>query len=100
MPLRLVTSISVLGALLNVIYAFYVLGVALTDRNVQPGWVSTSLQLSGMFFLVCCCLGVIGEYLLNLTKQTIKAPRFHLAEELASPKVASYQQINVKLTDN
>lgn len=49
-PMRLVTSLSLFGAVANIFYSVYVVLVAFIKSNVTPGWVSLSLQQSGMFF--------------------------------------------------
>jgi hypothetical protein len=65
-PLRIASLTSVLGAILNVFYAIYVVVVSFLEQNVEPGWASLSLQSSGMFFLVCVVLFITTEYLLRL----------------------------------
>lgn len=65
-PMRFASLLSITGAALNVLYAFYVLFTALLGDNIQDGWASTSLQLAAMFFLVCLVLFLISEYLLQL----------------------------------
>jgi hypothetical protein len=65
-PMRFASLLSLLGALLNIIYAIYVLAIAILGQDTQNGWASTSLQISAMFFLVCLVLFLISEYLLQL----------------------------------
>ena len=65
-PMRFASLLSIVGALLNIVYAIYVLITAILGENIQNGWASTSLQLSAMFFLVCLVLFLISEYLLQL----------------------------------
>lgn len=65
-PMRFASLLSITGAALNVVYAFYVLFTALLGDNIQDGWASTSLQIATMFFLVCLVLFLISEYLLQL----------------------------------
>ena len=36
---------------MNIIYSIYVLIIALVKTNVGEGWITLSLQQSGMFFL-------------------------------------------------
>ena len=48
-PMRLVTSLSLFGAVANLVYSGYVLGVGILKTDVAPGWISFSLQQSGMF---------------------------------------------------
>lgn len=65
-PMRLVTLFSLFGAVANVLYSAYVVAVALFQSDVEPGWVSLSLQQSGMFFLISLTLLVLGEYVLQM----------------------------------
>ena len=61
-PMRLVTSLSLFGAVANIIYSLYVIFIALVKSDVAPGWASISLQQSGMFLLMSIVLLVLGEY--------------------------------------
>ncbi|MFN6018261.1 MAG: glycosyltransferase [Verrucomicrobiota bacterium] len=83
-PLRLVTCAGMAGAFLNLLYAFYVVAVYLTMRNVASGWTTTSLQLSGMFFLVCSILTVMSEYLGTVLHEVRGRPLYFIAEEATS----------------
>src|SRR5690606_39203746 len=58
-PMRLVTSLSLFGALANLLYSLYVLASAFLRTDIAPGWVSLSLQQSGMFFLISLVLLVL-----------------------------------------
>ena len=83
-PLRLVTCAGMAGAFLNLLYALYVVAVYLTMRNVASGWTTTSLQLSGMFFLVCSILTVMSEYLGTILREVRGRPLYFIAEESTS----------------
>jgi hypothetical protein len=65
-PMRFASLLSIVGAVLNIVYAIYGVITAILGENIQSGWASTSLQLSAMFFLVCLVLFLISEYLLQL----------------------------------
>ena len=56
-PMRLVTSLSLFGAVANLIYSIYVVAIGLFKTDVAPGWISLSLQQSGMFFLISLVSG-------------------------------------------
>lgn len=49
-PMRIVTSLSLFGAVANLLYSIYVVAVGVFKSDVAPGWISLSLQQSGMFF--------------------------------------------------
>lgn len=83
-PLRLITCIGMLGACLNLVYAAYVVVIYLTKPDVASGWTTTSLQLSGMFFLVCSILTVMSEYLGTILREVRGRPLYFIAEEATS----------------
>lgn len=94
-PMRLVTLFSLFGAVANVLYSVYVLGIALFKTDVEPGWVSLSLQQSGMFFLVSLTLLVLGEYVLQMASMSNEGPPYHVASEHLSATLTRRQRLNV-----
>lgn len=96
-PLRAVTALSLFGAVANVVYAIYVLMVGLVKQDVEPGWVSVSLQQSGMFFLISLVLLVLGEYILHMAALSNEAPDYHLAQEFTSARISRTERLNVEL---
>jgi glycosyltransferase involved in cell wall biosynthesis len=83
-PLRLVTCLGMVGAVLNLIYAFYVIGVFLTNPSVIAGWTTTSLQISGMFFFVCLILAVLSEYVGAILGEVRSRPLYFISHEANS----------------
>jgi glycosyltransferase involved in cell wall biosynthesis len=83
-PLRLITCAGMAGAFFNLLYAFYVVAIYLTKPDVASGWTTTSLQLSGMFFLVCAILTVMSEYLGTVLREVRGRPLYFIAEEATS----------------
>lgn len=83
-PLRLITCAGMAGAMINLLYAFYVVAIYLTRPEVASGWTTTSLQLSGMFFLVCAILTVMSEYLGTVLREVCGRPLYFIAEEMTS----------------
>lgn len=67
-PMRIVNFCSLFGAIANLIYSIYVIFIAFNKKDVAPGWVTLSLQQSGMFFLISIVLFVLGEYILRHVK--------------------------------
>lgn len=94
-PMRLVTSLSLFGAVANLAYSVYVLVIAMTKSDVAPGWASLSLQQSGMFFLISLVLLILGEYILHMASLSNEGPRYHVSQEFGS-KNRSAEQLNVK----
>lgn len=95
-PMRLVTFFSIFGAAANFIYSLYVVLVALFVENVAPGWVSMSLQMSGMFFLISLVLLVLGEYILHMASLTNEGPQYHVGQEFTSVKMTRLTKLNLE----
>jgi hypothetical protein len=95
-PMRLANLLAFFGALANVIYSAYVITVAFTRDDVAPGWVTLSLQQSGMFFLISLVLFVLGEYVLNLPALGGANPRWHVSREFMSASIQRKSRLNVE----
>lgn len=80
-PLRLVTAAGLLGALLNLIYAAYVVLIFFLKPVVAEGWTTLSLQQSGMFFFVCLILTVMSEYVGTILGEVRSRPLYFIAQE-------------------
>lgn len=97
-PMRLVTTLSLLGAGANLIYSMYVIAIALFKTDVAPGWVTLSLQQSGMFFLISLVLLMLGEYILHMASLSNEGPLYHVAQEFTSAVITRRQKLNVEET--
>jgi glycosyltransferase involved in cell wall biosynthesis len=95
-PMRLVTSLSLFGAIANLVYCVYVVTVAIFKTDVAPGWISFSLQQSGMFFLISLVLLVLGEYILNMASLSNEGPLYHVAQEFTSAKMTRRMKLNIE----
>lgn len=95
-PMRLVTSLSLFGAVANLVYSFYVVAVAFLKVNVAAGWVSLSLQQSGMFFLLSLVLLVLGEYILNMVSLQNEGPLYHVGQEFTSARMTRREKLNIE----
>jgi hypothetical protein len=95
-PMRMVSSLALFGAVANVVYSCYVIAIALLKENVAEGWVSLSLQQSGMFLLISLVLLVLGEYLLQATSLANGDPVYHIAQELTSARLLHREKLNVE----
>jgi hypothetical protein len=98
-PMRLVTSLSLFGAVANVIYSIYVVGVAILLTDVAPGWISMSLQQSGMFFLISLVLLVLGEYILQMASLSNDGPLYHVAQEFTSARMTRREKLNIEVAE-
>ncbi|MFC2974233.1 glycosyltransferase [Azotobacter bryophylli] len=95
-PLRLVTTLSLFGAVANLLYSLYVVAVAVLKSDVAPGWVSLSLQQSGMFFLISLVLLVLGEYILQMARLSNEGPLYHIGQEFTSARLTRRERLNVE----
>ncbi len=95
-PMRLVTSLALFGAIANVIYSLYVIAIAIWKTDVAPGWITLSLQQSGMFFLISLVLLVLGEYILQMASLSNEGPLYHVAQEFTSAVITRRQKLNVE----
>lgn len=95
-PMRLVTTLSLFGAVANLGYAAYVVLVGLLKADVAPGWMSLSLQQSGMFFLISLVLLVLGEYILQMARMTNEGPLYHVGQEFTSTRMTRRERLNVE----
>lgn len=95
-PMRLVTSLSLFGAVSNLLYSIYVIAVFIWKSDVSPGWVTLSLQQSGMFFLISLVLLVLGEYILQMASFSNEGPLYHVAQEFTSAVMTRRQKLNIE----
>lgn len=95
-PMRLVTALSLFGAVANLLYSVYVVVIAVFKEDVAPGWVSLSLQQSGMFFLISLVLMVLGEYILHMASLSNEGPLYHVAQEFTSSQLTRTRKLNVE----
>ncbi|WP_440973093.1 glycosyltransferase [Pseudomonas koreensis] len=98
-PMRLVTSLSLFGAVANLIYCVYVVAIGIFKTDVAPGWISFSLQQSGMFFLISLVLLVLGEYILNMASLSNEGPPYHVGQEFTSAIMTRHQRLNIEEAD-
>lgn len=95
-PMRLVTSLSLFGAAANLIYSVYVVAIGIFKTDVAPGWVSMSLQQSGMFFLISLVLLVLGEYILHMASLSNEGPLYHVGQEFTSARMTHREKLNIE----
>jgi glycosyltransferase involved in cell wall biosynthesis len=94
-PMRVVTALSLFGAMANVVYSMYVVAVAFLNPHVAPGWASLSLQQSGMFLLISLVLLVLGEYILQMAGLSNEGPLYHIGQEFTSVRVTRREKLNI-----
>ena len=94
-PMRLVTSLSLFGAVANLVYSIYVVAIGFLKSDVAPGWISLSLQQSGMFLLISLVLLVLGEYILHMTSLSNEGPLYHVGQEFTSARMTRREKLNI-----
>ncbi len=95
-PMRLVTSLSLFGAVANLVYSIYVVAIGIFKSDVAPGWISLSLQQSGMFFLISLVLLVLGEYILHMATLSNEGPLYHVGQEFTSARMTRKEKLNIE----
>ncbi|HEY9278915.1 MAG TPA: glycosyltransferase [Eoetvoesiella sp.] len=95
-PMRLVTWLSLFGAASNLIYSIYVIAIGMYKDDVAPGWISLSLQQSGMFFLISLVLLVLGEYILHMASVSNEGPLYHVGQEFTSERMTRREKLNIE----
>lgn len=95
-PMRLVTSLSLFGAIANLVYSIYVVAIGFLKTDVAPGWISLSLQQSGMFFLISLVLLVLGEYILHMASLSNEGPLYHVGQEFTSARMTRREKLNIE----
>ena len=83
-PLRFISWLGFLVALLNVVYAGYVVLVKIFKDEVAEGWTATSLQLSIMFFFLFAILAILSEYIGKILQESRKEQPYHIVNEFNS----------------
>ena len=83
-PLRFMSWVGFFASVVNMVYAIYVVVIAFTKKNVAEGWVSTSLELSGMFFLLFLFMVILSEYIGKILVESRRDARYYVLDELSS----------------
>ena len=75
-PLRIITAIGIIVFLLSLAMTAYILSVKLLSGGAVPGWASTVLPVYLLGGIQIFCIGIIGEYLGKIYKETKARPRY------------------------
>jgi glycosyltransferase involved in cell wall biosynthesis len=92
--LRWTSLLGFLISFLNLFYIGYIFAIALFKKDVAPGWVSTSLVNTTMFFFLFFLLSIISIYLSSVLKETKKGSLYYVSEETNSSVI--YKDIDQK----
>lgn len=93
-PLRFVAHLSLLAAILNFIYIFYIFGVFLIKRRPAEGWTTLSLQQSSMFLAIFVVLVVMCEYIGQILQESQRRPKYHILNEVCAEQIVNRQRLN------
>jgi polyisoprenyl-phosphate glycosyltransferase len=79
-PLRIGIFIGLIGSLVSLLSLFYAFFGKIFGRGLVPGWASTLMVISLLFFLLFVYLGVLGEYIGRIIVEVRHRPRFIVCE--------------------
>ena len=100
-PLRLVSVLGFVAGLLNLAFLLYVLIVTLIKKNIPEGWITTSVMMGSMFFVLFVILGVLCEYILRILQETRDEPLYFISREYDSSSLSRKREIlNVEDAEN
>lgn len=95
-PLKVMSWVGFFASVLNLVYAGYVVAVALFKGDVAAGWTTMSLQLSGMFFILFLFMIVLSEYIGKILSETRRDSRYLVMDELTSTvSLADDSKVNI-----
>jgi glycosyltransferase involved in cell wall biosynthesis len=100
LPIRFASFLMFFGSLSNLLYSLYVVLILIFKSDVAPGWVTLSLQQSGMFFLISLVLLIISEHITNLSYLTNEGPLFYIGQEFTSENIKRIKKLNVEDLNN
>lgn len=81
LPLRLATTLGFVTVLLSLGYSAVALGATVFFQNAPRGWASIVAVISFMGGAQLISIGILGEYIGRIYKQTRARPLFVVAEE-------------------
>jgi glycosyltransferase involved in cell wall biosynthesis len=94
-PLRLVSSLGILAGSVNLLYVLYVIAIYLFKKEVAPGWVTLSLQISTLFFFVFLILTSLSEYVVQILEESQNNPLYNIEIDRTSVVAAGSGPRNV-----
>jgi len=100
LPIRIVTLLSIFGALINLLYSIYVVIIAFVKEDVAEGWVSLSMQNSGMFFIFSIAIFFLSEYVLHMVRLGDKKPSYYIAQEFNSVHMTYREKLNIEINSS
>ena len=81
-PLRMITTIGFIIFILSIVMGIYVIFETVILHKTISGWASTVLPIYLLGGIQILSIGVIGEYVGKIYKETKNRPRYIIEEEL------------------
>lgn len=81
LPLRIATSLGLITVFLALCYSVFAICAALFFQSAPRGWASVIGVISFIGGAQLVCIGILGEYIGRIYKQTLGRPLFIVAEE-------------------
>ena len=86
-PLRMIFILGFLIAICSGIFGIYGLAVAIFSDSVVPGWASIVIPVYFLGGIQILSLGIIGEYLGKIYKESKSRPRYFIDKVIISKKL-------------
>jgi len=84
-PLRIITILGLFIFAFSMAMSLYTLGIKLMTSQAVPGWTSTVLPVYLLGGIQILCIGVIGEYMGKIYKETKNRPRYIIEKIVNMP---------------
>lgn len=81
MPMRVISFMGGLVFLATILFGFWVVFVKLFTDDAVPGWASTVLPLYMLGGVQILCIGLLGEYVGKIYRETKGRPRYFIEEK-------------------
>lgn len=81
-PLRLISVAGFLVFVFSILMSLYVLGAWLLTDTAVPGWASTVLPIYFLGGVQILSIGIVGEYIGKIYKETKRRPRYFVEKEV------------------
>lgn len=75
-PLRLIAVLGILVFICTLVLSGWVLWLSLSKGNTVPGWASSVLPMYLLGGIQLLSIGIVGEYIAKVYKETKRRPRF------------------------
>lgn len=89
MPLRIIFFFGFLIAFMSSIFGIYGIYIAIFSDSAVPGWASVVVPIYFLGGIQILSLGIIGEYLGKVYKESKSRPRYFIDKVVISNKIVS-----------